>query len=457
MPARKVPFAVQSFVSRGPQFMRSRLINVYPERLPENARSVVTLLGCPARIAFGSLTGAIRGLLELRGVLYVVAGETLYSVASNGTATSLGAIPGSARVEFGVNTTQIAVCAPPYVHVHNYSTGVFHGIVSALPLTASFTSLDGYGIGLEQDSGTFYLTGIEDFTAYNALDFASAESYPDDGVRLIADHRELWIIGRKTTEIWVNAGDATFPFVRQSSGVLERGCLGGGTLAQADNGLFWVGDDRIVYRAEGQQLIRISEHWIERKIEAATGEITAFAYAQEGHTFYGLTIAGQGTYVYDIATQVWHERAGYEQAGWDVRHSVLANGKVIVGGQSGGLYSLSLDHYTDPSGYLRRSAVSAPITFDGAMGFHQKVEVEFETGVGLNNEAAPQAMLRWSDDGGKTWSNERWVSIGAIGEYRARAVWRRLGRARNRVYEIAVSEPVLAIAGGLIVEFEVGT
>ena len=61
--------------------------------------------------------------------------------------------------------------------------------------------------------------------------------------------------------------------------------------------------------------------------------------------------------------------------------------------------------------------------------------------VGIN----PQAMLRWSNDGGSTWSNEHWVSIGAMGKYKNRAIWRRLGWSRDRIFEVVVTDPVKAV------------
>jgi hypothetical protein len=51
-------------------------------------------------------------------------------------------------------------------------------------------------------------------------------------------------------------------------------------------------------------------------------------------------------------------------------------------------------------------------------------------------------MLRWSNDGGSTWSNEHWVSVGQQGKYKNRAIWRRLGQARDRVFEVVVTDPV---------------
>ena len=67
----------------------------------------------------------------------------------------------------------------------------------------------------------------------------------------------------------------------------------------------------------------------------------------------------------------------------------------------------------------------------------------------------PQVMLRWSDDGGHTWSNEHWAAMGKIGEYNTRVFWRRLGmtlKLRDRVYEISGTDPVkIAIMGANLI------
>jgi hypothetical protein len=69
--------------------------------------------------------------------------------------------------------------------------------------------------------------------------------------------------------------------------------------------------------------------------------------------------------------------------------------------------------------------------------------------------ADPQVMLRWSDDGGHTWSSEHWASMGKIGQYYKRVIWRRLGmtvKLRDRVYEVSGTDPVkIAIMGAELI------
>jgi hypothetical protein len=79
--------------------------------------------------------------------------------------------------------------------------------------------------------------------------------------------------------------------------------------------------------------------------------------------------------------------------------------------------------------------------------YFDELQIQFQPGVGLSTGQGdnPQAMLKWSDDGGSTWSNEHWVTIGSIGRYANRAIWRRLGWARDRVFEVSISDPVKAV------------
>jgi hypothetical protein len=75
---------------------------------------------------------------------------------------------------------------------------------------------------------------------------------------------------------------------------------------------------------------------------------------------------------------------------------------------------------------------------------YDSLQLDYEAGTARasGQGSDPQFMLQWSDDGGHTWSNEYWVSGGAIGQYRHRVIWRRLGQSRDRVFRIISSEPI---------------
>jgi hypothetical protein len=196
-----------------------------------------------------------------------------------------------------------------------------------------------------------------------------------------------------------------------------------------------------VYALNGYQPERISTHAIEQALETAVDrEFIGLSWVEGGHSFYAVTCA-DFTFVYDISTGLWHNRQSYQQPNWNVTHvDLMPDGWLACYGEKAGLLSSST--FTEWGEVLRSSAVSPPITGDNNVLFHGMLELVFETGVGLLGSEAPRVMMRFSDDGGRTWSSERWRSLGQIGEYKSRVRYTRNGAARDRVYEYAISDPV---------------
>jgi hypothetical protein len=176
----------------------------------------------------------------------------------------------------------------------------------------------------------------------------------------------------------------------------------------------------------------------------------AYTYQQGGHEFYVLTFpSADVTWCYDITSQMWHKRSWRDNL--NVMHrdrgncGTVFNNKVIVGDwANGNLYSLDLNVYTDAGQPILRMRRAPHLTDDLKRVDYQELQVQFEPGVGLvvGQGSTPQAMLQWSDDGGSTWSSEHWVNVGATGHYKARARWQRLGTARDRIFEVSMTDPV---------------
>ena len=233
-----------------------------------------------------------------------------------------------------------------------------------------------------------------------------------------------------------------------------------------DNSVFWLGDDGIVYRAAGYQPQRVSTHAIEHAIEgyATLADALAFTYSQEGHSFYVLTFPDAATWVYDASTQLWHERESRDSEGrglarWRVNAYADAYNQHVVGDyQTGQLYTLDLDEPTENGLCIRREAVSAPVAATGQRLKMARLELELETGVGRTTGfgATPQAMIQFSDDGGRTWSNERWATLGRIGQYRRRVRWYRMGQFRERYLRLTLADPVKVALIGATAELDRG-
>jgi len=395
-------------------------------------------------------------------------------------------------------TYLVAACNGPAFY-YNSVTDTFGEITDTdFPGALTVSYLDGYFVFIEPDSQRVWVSELLDPTSIDPLSFASAEGSPDGLVSSITDHSEVWLFGTNSVEVWYNSGALDFPLQRIQGAFNEIGCAATFSVAKLDNGLFWLGADArgkgIVYRANGYTGLRISTHAVEWQIQQY-GDISdaiAYTYQQDGHSFYVLTFpTANATWVYDVATQAWHERASFTNGNFGRHRSncqMAFNSKIIIGDyQNGNLYSFDLNVYADHNRvqkWLRSWRALPTGANDLKRTAQHSLQLDAETGVGLpgvveipgrvyltpliivgdfyiNDEVViitavddyvqPKVMLRWSDDGGHTWSNEYWRSMGGVGEYGTRVIWRRLGmtnKLRDRVYEVSGTDPVkIAIMG----------
>jgi hypothetical protein len=498
----KTPILGSAYVARSINAADNRMVNLFPEIVPEGGKEPAFLNRAPGLTLLATVgTGPIRGLWTFNGVGYVVSGLQLYKITSNYVATLLGTVSGTGPVSMADNGTQLFIACNGPSYIYNSLTNVFVQITDPdFPGALTVGYLDGYFVFIQPNTQKLWVTALLEGTSVDPLDFASAEGSPDNLVGMIVDHREVWLFGTNSVEVWYDAGNPDFPLQRIQGAYNEIGCAATFSVAKLDNGLFWLGADArgqgIVYRANGYTGQRISTHAIEYAI-AQYGNISdaiAYTYQQEGHSFYVLTFpSANATWVYDVSTQAWHERAAFSN-GQFLRHrsncQMAFNSEIVVGDfANGNLYAFDLDVYADngsPQKWLRSWRALPTGQNNLTRTAHHSLQLDCESGVGINNSAGtdptylltesglfittesgdylvsvaegaptvgsdPQVMLRWSDDGGHTWSNEHWAVLGKIGVYQQRVFWRRLGmtlKLRDRVYELSGTDPVkIAIMG----------
>ena len=489
----KTPILGSSYVVRSVNAADARMVNLYPEVIPEAGKEPAYLQRCPGlRRVMDVGTGPIRGLWNLNGNLYVASGSELYKVDSNLLDTKLGDITGTGPVSMADNGIQLFVACNPDGY-----TNVFQKITDPdFPGAVTVGYLDGYFVFNEPNSQRIWVTALLDGLSIDPLDFASAEGSPDGLVSIMIDHREAWLFGTNSVEVWYNSGNHDFPLERIQGAYNEIGCIAPYSVAKLDNSVFWLGADArgqgIVYRAQGYQGVRVSTHAVEFAIQGYTdmSDALAYTYQQDGHAFYVLIFpSAQTTWVYDAATGAWHERASFDR-GKFLRHRsnchARFNGKPFVGDfETGTLYVFDLRYFRDDEKeqrWLRRWRALPTGQNNLTRTIHHSLQLDCQTGVGglyddpvflaqqqpglvlqedsggliveglpANAVENPQVMLRWSDDGGHTWSNEYWRSMGPIGATYTRVIWRRLGatmKSRDRVYEVTAADPmVTAIMG----------
>lgn len=463
----KSPILGSSYVARSVNAADNRMVNLFPEIVPEAGKEPAFLSRCPGLRRKSSIgNGPIRGLWKVNDIMYAVSGDTFYKVETYGRTrlkgTAIGTVTGTGPVSMSDNGTQIFIACNPDGFIYNTSTEVFAEITDpdfAGAVTVGY--IDGYFVFNEPNSSRFWVTQLLDGTSVDPLDFASAEGDPDNLVSLIVDHREIWLFGTNSTEVWYDAGTADFPLQRIQGAFNEIGCAAPYSVAKVDNSVFWLGSDArgrgIVYRNNGYKGQRVSTHAVEWQIQQYTdiSDALAYTYQQDGHAFYVLIFpTANTTWVYDASTQAWHERAGWDNGDFTRHRSncqVVYNNEIIVGDyENGNLYAFDLEDYTDNGDiqkWLRSWRALPTGTNDLKRTSQHTLQIDCEAGVGTDTGQGsnPQMMLRWSDDGGHTWSNEHWMSMGRIGEYYNRAFARRMGmtlKLRDRVYELSGTDPV---------------
>ena len=505
----KSPILGSAYVARSVNAADNRMINMFPEVVPEDAggKSPAFLQRAPGLNYLAAMgAGPVRGLWQFGDYGYAVSGTTLYKIDSDFNVVSKGTVSGTGQVSMVDNGTQMFIAAGATGYIYNAGTDVFAQITDvdfAGAVTVGF--IDGYFVYNQPNSQKFWVTSLYDGTSVDPLDFASAEGSPDNLVSLIVNHREIWLFGQSTVEVWYNAGLPDFPLARIQGAFIEIGCAAPFSVAKLDNGVFWLSSDArgrgMVYRSNGYAGVRISTHSVEWQIQqyADITDAVAYTYQQDGHSFYVLNFPSADiTWVYDAATQAWHQRAGWLNNEF-TRHrgncQMAFNGQIVIGDYlTGQIYAYDPTVYTEAGSVQKwlRSWRALPTGTNNLKRTTQhSLQLDCESGVGLDgatpatttylssisSDAAsagaisgesdettseiivqgsdPQVMLRWSDDGGHTWSSEHWRSMGKLGQTGRRVLWRRLGmtvKLRDRVYEVSGTDPVkIAIMGAELI------
>ena len=328
------------------------------------------------------------------------------------------------------------------------------------------------------------------------LSFASKDGAPDQLVALIVDHREVYLLGESSSEVWVDAGLFPFPFQRIPGTSTQHGIAAQNSVSRVGNSFAYVSRN---LRGQGQIMQmngyipqRISTHAVENTlVNQYINDAIAWTYQLEGHEVYVVSFPTINiTWAFDATTGLWYKWLYCTTANQYQRHrgncSCVFQGMVLVGDYANGkIYELDNTNYTDDGNNIRRLRRAPHLVSDLQRQYFEEFQIQFQPGVGftglsvapyiyigtpytiyptatlvipatqtvvigfatLQNQTTtlPQAMLRWSDDGGSTWSNEHWVTIGQTGKYKNRAIWRRLGQARDRVFEVVVTDPVKAV------------
>lgn len=408
----------------------SELINGFAQAAPKNAKDQVFITGTPGTAVFSTIAslGAVLRLQPAFNQIVAFMTTGIYTVDQFGTATRIGdALPGPVSSAYN----GIVVVA-----VNGRSGVVIDGSTVAAITDPDFVRSDtvvfqlGFFVFQRAGSGQYFITSVYS-TDIDALDFATAESAPDDTVAVVALRRELWLMGEQTVEVH-GAQAAQFPFAALTGVSIPYGCVAPFSAIKVSNSVLWLSPDGIVFQSLGYEARRISTHEIEEELtplRETWADAYAWTYIEDGHEFYLLTV-GENTFVFDMATRLWHKRRYKGLTRHIATACCTAFGKVLIGDNRGRILHMSKDFLSDVDGDIVTIVGSLPYSSDSFFTT-SSLRVTAEVGDGAT------ALLEYSDDtDGKTWSNRIPASMGEKGEHDAVVEWRRLGRARSKRFRM---------------------
>lgn len=435
-------------------------INWFPEiSESEGAVVKVALYPTPGVRTFCEVVEAVggRGAFAMNGRCFFVIGSKLVEVAAGGTYVILGDVGNDGLpASFGSN----GIGGNQLICVSNDQLFCLDLVTNVLTLElASGSNMCGMSYGFfesfNRTDSQFQISAEFDGTSWDALDFAGRSIAPDPWLAmLVTSYGETWLMGEQSSEVWYNNGADDFPYAPDQSGLIPYGIDAPNSLCEAADRVVWLATtkdgDLQVMAASGFTPKRISDLALEAEFDtyARTDDAEGETYRQGGHTFYKLTFPTERrTWVFDFQTNKWHARGTWlaEQNLYDewrpTWHAFFRRKHLWCERGSGKILEVSPRFHTDVDGrVLRRVRRSPTIRIENRSLTHKRLEVLVEAGIGAQSIVDPVMMLRFSDDGGKTWGNELTQPLGNTGNYQQRLVWEGLGQSEARTYELSCTE-----------------
>jgi len=488
VPVIKLPFTGQSYTDRSLAANNQQSVNLYPFISPtsDDPQRIVMYPtpGYSPFLTFNNANdGAIRGALVVNlatDVLYIICGANFYRIDSDGTTHLLGSLNTSVgRCFIVTNTVDITITDSTNGYVYNIGTTAFTtiGTSGGFPVggVEMITYQDGYYLALLKNSRTVIQSALLDGTTWPALAFDTVTSFPDNATAIFSDGYQLYVFSQHVAEVQQDVGTIPYAFQKTAGVLIQAGCPAKYTICKVGPTLFWLADDAAgsIYVAQltGFTAKPVSTSPINEVLAryTITNDAFAYTYREADNQFYVITFpsvnGGLGaTWAYDVRLQQWHERRVKNPAYPTISNPpstrdypefcVSYRHEHVVGNSNQSLAYMSQDYATevDQVTALTRIRTCQSASANDYTLFWKELQIDIQAGVGLNpgslnglptSAIEPLATLEVSRDNGYTWVTVGANSMGKMGQYLKRLIFRNLGRARdNWTFRLTISDAV---------------
>lgn len=400
------------------------------------------------------------------GRAFVIIGPTFYEVLVDGTLIARGDVfPGGdcTICSSGDAGNELFITSGGSAYVFSLLTGAFALIPNLVAHFGGF--LGGRFLALDTNNSILRISDVFSGGSWNAAQFRQRTLASDRWKSMIVTRTVIFLVGSASYEVWWNSGAFPFPFEPVQGALFATGIGAPYSIDAVGETVMWMsgndeGGGQVVMTSQYAPEI-ISNHAMEYRIQQAArdgidiSDAVSMTYQEDGHTFFVLTFrAADFTIVYDLKTGQWHERGYWNNVttlgtyeAWRPLYHMYAFDKHLVGDyKTGHIYTMRSDLYSDVGGIaIRRLRVAPHLNVERDYVYYRDFTLDMQVGMGLSGGGVgsdPSVAMRYSDDGGLTWGNEIIESAGRIGESDTVVTFNRLGRSRDRVFEIVCTDPV---------------
>jgi len=439
----QIPILSGIFTDNGPDFRTSYPVNLVPTPKASGISSGYLRPG-DGIVANGTGPGIDRGGINWQGKLYRVMGTSLVEISSSGTVAVLGDVGGPVEglVTFDYSFDLLAIASGGRLYYWNGTTLV-QVTDPDLGVVLDVVWVDGYF--MTTDGEFLVVTELSDPTQVNPLKYGSSEVDPDPVVALLKLRNEVYALNRNTIEVFDNVGGALFPFARIDGAQIQKGLIGTFACCVYQESIAFLGSGRNeapgIYIGANATAKKISTQEIDEILlqyteeQLATVKLEARNDRAHEHLYIHLP---DRTLVFDAAASqalqdlVWFNLTstvvGFAQ--YRARNMVYAYDKWLVGDPQSSNIGYLVDTIGSHWGEQVRWEFGTLIVYNEGKGalFHEMELVSLTGRVALGID--PQISTSYSLDG-LSYSQEKFIKVGTIGNSSKRLAWFQQGHMRN--------------------------